>query len=114
MSNNYFSSPAPNPMSTSMKLIHFEKVDFDNSVEIKSQDLQEVPWCQKNFYTDKELSLCTININIPYVGPLFNEWSSSKIVLFLDDEPIYTGQINSHVKYPIIPLFISGDKPFLK
>ena len=39
MSNNYFSSPAPNPMSTSMKLIHFEKVYFDNSVEIKSQYL---------------------------------------------------------------------------
>ena len=114
MSNNYFSSSAPNPMSTSMKLIHFEKVDFDNSVEIKSQDLQEVPWCQKNFYTDKELSLCTININIPYVGPLFTEWSSSKIVLFLDGEPIYTGQINSHVTNPFIPLFISGDKPYLK
>ena len=34
MSNNYFSSPAPNPMSTSMKLIHFEKIDFDNSIFI--------------------------------------------------------------------------------
>ena len=54
-------------MSTTMKLIHFEKINFDYSVEIKSKDLQEVSWCQKQFYTDKDLSLCTININIPYV-----------------------------------------------
>ena len=113
-SNNYFCSPAPNPMSTTMKLIHFEKISFDYSVEIKSRELQEVPWCQKKFYIDKDLSLCTININIPYVGPIYDKWNSSKIVLFLDDEPIYTGQINSHSINQLNPLFISADKPYLK
>ena len=38
-SENYFCSSAPNPMSTAMKLIHFEKIDFDDSVEIKSNKL---------------------------------------------------------------------------
>ena len=115
MADNYFCSSAPNPMSTTMKLIHFERINFDNSVEIKSKDLQEVPWCQKNFYTDKELSLCTVTINIPYVGHIHSqEWMQSKIVLFLDDEPIYTGMINSHTKNRLSPLFISGDKPYLK
>ena len=101
-------------MSTAMKLIHFERIDFDDSVEIKSNKLQEVPWCQKQLYTDKILSLCTININIPYVGPICEQWNSSKIVLFLDNEPLYTGQINSHSINPLIPLFISCDKPYLK
>ena len=101
-------------MSTTMKLIHFEKINFDYSVEIKSKDLQEVSWCQKQFYTDKDLSLCTININIPYVGPICREWNSSKIVLFLDDGPIYTRQINSHRTNPLNPLIISCDNPNLK
>ena len=114
MSENYFVSSAPNPMSTTMKLIHFEKINFDYSVEIKSQELQEVSWCQNQFYTDKELSLCTIGINIPYVSPILNQWNSSKIVLFLEDEPIYTGQINIHSMNPLNPLFISADKPCLK
>ena len=113
--DNYFSSSAPNPISSSMKLIHFEKIEFDHSIEIKSKVLQIVPWCQKNFYTDKELSLCTISINIPYVGHIHNEqWMSSKIVLFLDDEPIYTGQLNSHTINLLHPLFITADKPYLK
>ena len=55
-----------------MKLIHFEKIIFDNSVEIKSNHLQEIPRCQKNFYTDKELSLCTVSMNVPYVGNLYS------------------------------------------
>ena len=55
-----------------MKLIHFEKIIFDNSVEIKSNHLQEIPWCQKNFYTDKELSLCTVSMNVSYVGNLYS------------------------------------------
>ena len=113
-SENYFCSSAPNPMSTAMKLIHFEKIEFSHSVEIKSKELQEVPWCQKQFYTEKDLSLCTININIPYVGPICNQGNSSKIVLFLDNEPLYTGQINTHSINPLIPLFISCDKPYLK
>ena len=115
MADNYFSSSAPNPMSTAMKLTHFERINFDNSVEIKSKQLQEIPWCQKYFYTEKELSLCTININIPYVGHIHNQdWMQSKIVLFLDEEPIYTGMINSHTTNRLSPLFISGDKPNLK
>ena len=115
MSENYFSSSAPNPMSSTMRLIHFEKIDFDHSIEIKSNQLQIVPWCQKKFQTDKDISLCTISINIPYVGNLYsNEWMSSKIVLFLDDEPIYTGQFNSHTTNNFRPLFITADKPYLK
>ena len=114
MSKTYFCSPAPNPSAAIMKLIHFEKIVFDHSVEIKSKQLENIPWCQKDFYTDKELSLCTVNINIPYVGHILDNWKSSKIVLFLDEEPIYTGQINSHCKYPLHPLFISADKPCLK
>ena len=115
----YFSSPAPNPTTNTMKLIHFEKIDFDKPVEIASKELELVPWCQKTFYTDKLISLCTVNINIPYVGNLSknssdNSWSSTKIVLFLDDEPIYTGQFNSHSVNPLRPLFISADKPYLK
>ena len=115
MKNDYFSSSAPNPLGTTMKLIHFERIYFDKAVEIKSNQLQDVSWCQKNFYTDKELSLCTVAINIPYVGNLNNEsWTQSKIVLFLDDEPIYTGMINSHTTNRLSPLFITGDKPYLK
>ncbi len=114
----YFSSSAPNPMSTTMKLIHFEKIDFDETVGIKSQKLELVPWCQKIFYTDKPISLCTVNINIPYVGNTGNyndnTWNSTKIVLFLDDEPIYTGQFNSHTGNLFRPLLISADKPYLK
>ena len=69
----------------------------------------------KNFQTDKDISLCTISINIPYVGNLYsNEWMSSKIVLFLDDEPIYIGQFNSHTTNNFRPLFITADKPYLK
>ena len=118
-SETYFSSPAPNPMSTSMYLIHFEKIDFNKPVVITSKELVPVPWCQKTFYTDKLISLCTININIPYAGNVSkdgndNSWISTKIVLFLDDEPIYTGQFNSHSAYPLSPLFISADKPYLK
>ena len=113
----YFSSPAPNPISNTMKLIHFEKINFDKSFLINSKVLTIVPWCQKNFYTDKEMALCTININIPYIGNNPNNdntWNSSKIVLFLDDEPIYTGQFNSHTSNLWRPLFISADKPYLK
>ena len=113
----YFSSPAPNPISNTMKLIHFEKINFDKSVLINSKVLTTVPWCQKNFYTDKEMALCTININIPYMGnvsPSKDSWMSTKIVLFIDDEPIYTGQFNSHSVYPLRPWFISADKPYLK
>ena len=43
-----------------------------------------------------------------------DSWNSSKIVLFIDDEPIYTGQFNSHSIYNLRPLFISADKPNLK
>ncbi len=115
MTDNFFCSSAPNPMSTTMKIIHFERINFDNSVEIKSTYLQEVPWCQKKFYTDKELSLCTVNINIPYVGNIHDQdWTQSKIVLYLDEEPIYTGMINSHTMNRLSPLFISGDKTYLK
>ena len=114
----FFSSPAPNPTSTTMKLIHFEKIDFDKTVGITSNKLESVPWCQKAFYTEKLISLCTININIPYVGNTVNandnSWCSTKIVLFLDDEPIYTGQFNSHTGYLFRPLSISADKPNLK
>ena len=67
-SETYFSSPAPNPMSTLMYLIHFEKIDFDKPVIITSKELVPVPWCHKTFYTDKLISLCTVNINIPYAG----------------------------------------------
>ena len=118
MTENYFASSAINPTSVSMKLLHFEKVDFDNSVEIQSKNLQTVPWCQKNFYADKDLALCTVNINIPYVGNIYNNinnsWMSSKIVLFLDDEPIYTGEFNSHTTNLLRPLSITADKPYLK
>ena len=48
----YFSSSAPNPMSTTMKLIHFEKIDFDKTVGVTSNKLELVTWCQKTFYTD--------------------------------------------------------------
>ena len=36
------------------------------------------------------------------------------IVLFLDEEPIYTGMINSHTVNRLSLLFISGDKTYLK
>ena len=116
ISDNFFSSSAPNPTSNMMKLIHFEKINFDKTVEIKSKELTMVPWCQKIFYIDKSIALCTVNINIPYVGNATSDdsWNSSKIVLFIDDEPIYTGQINSHSIYDLRPLFISADKPYLK
>ena len=113
--DTYFSTSAPTPMSTSMKLLHFERITFDNSVEITSKELQIVPWCQKTFYADKDLSLCTISINIPYVGNLYTDaHMQSKIVLFLDDEPIYTGQFNSHTVNLFRPVFITADKPYLK
>ena len=53
----YFSSSAPNPMSTTMKLIHFEKIDFDKTVGVTSNKLELVTWSQKTFYTDKLMSL---------------------------------------------------------
>ena len=73
MEEIYLISPAPNPISTTMKLIHFEKIIFDNSVEIKSNHLQKITCGQKNFYSNKELSLCTISINILYVGNLYSQ-----------------------------------------
>ena len=61
----------------------------------------------------------TVNINIHYVGNLSKNnndtsWSPTKIVLFLDDEFIYGGQLNSHILYLLSLFFISADKPYLK
>ena len=67
----------------------------------------------RTFTTKNDYKLCTINVNIPFTG---NDTPSArnKIVLTLDDEPLYDGQFHSTVFWDLRPLAIIAHKVDLK
>ena len=109
-----FPFSVPNfPNSSLFDIIKDEKIGYNQSVIVNSLQLSEIHYYSREFDTNKNYKLCTIQLNIPYTGIRGFE-TIARILLYLDEEMIYDGTIYSKNAYILRPLNLSGHKSNLQ
>ena len=105
-----FPFSVPNfPNASLFDIIKDEKIGYNQSVIVNSLQLSEIHYYSREFDTNKNYRLCTIQLNIPYTGIRGFE-TIARILLYLDEEMIYDGTIYSKNAYILRPLNLSGHK----
>ena len=109
-----FPFSVPNfPNASLFDIIKDEKIGYNQSVIVNSLQLSEIHYYSREFDTNKNYKLCTIQLNIPYTGITGFE-TIARILLYLDGEMIYDGTIYSKNAYILRPLNLSGHKSNLQ
>ena len=109
-----FPFSVPNfPNASLFDIIKDEKIGYNQSVIVNSLQLSEIHYYSREFDTNKNYKLCTIQLNIPYTGIRGFE-TIARILLYLDEEMIYDGTIYSKNAYILRPLNLSGHKSNLQ
>ena len=93
----------------SVDVILDEKINFTSSVLINSKTLAEIPIYTRTIQVGANYPLCEIAISIPFTA---NDQAGkrSRIVLFLDTEPIYDGTVYGPSSYNLVPVNIAAKK----
>ena len=109
-----FPFSVPNfPNASLFDIIKDEKIGYNQSVIVNSLQLSEIHYYSREFDTNKNYKLCTVQLNIPYTGIRGFE-TIARILLYLDEEMIYDGTIYSKNAYILRPLNLSGHKSNLQ
>ena len=96
-----------------MRIFLNERLNYNGDVKTNQKSLSEVPYYTRTFTTQNDYKLCTVNINIPFTGNI-DPKTRSRIVLYLDDEPIYNTQLHSNAVWDLYQLTMLGYKSNLK
>ena len=101
------------PISPNFDIIKDEKIRFNDTITIKSRQLTEVYHYTREFDTNIDYKLCTVQLNIPFTS-LFNCISCARILLYLDDDMICDGSFAIQNDWFLHPLNLFGHKTDLK
>ena len=107
------SAPAPIDNTSNIRILLHDKISYNCDITIVGNELKEIPHYTRTFYADRDFTLCTINLSIPYTGNC-KAYGRSKIVLFLDQEPICTEMMVSHSDWDLSNKTMIVNYPFLK
>ena len=94
---------------SSIDIIKSEKIGYNQSVVVNSKELSEVFYYSREFDTNVNYKLCTVQLNIPYSG-IRKKNSIGRIILYLDEEEIYDGSIYNVEDYILRPINLCGNK----
>ena len=94
-------------VSSEIDIIKNEKLGYNSSIIVSSKELNEVFYYSRDFKTLKDYKLLSIKLNIPFTGNN-TAGSRSRILLYLDNEPICDGSIYNQSPWEIKPLNLEG------
>ena len=97
------------PNLSSIDVIKSEKIGYNKSVIVNSMLLNEVFYYSREFDTNINYKLCTVQLNIPYSG-IRKKNSIARIILYIDEEAIYDGSIYNVEDYILRPINLCGNK----
>ena len=97
------------PNLSSIDVIKSEKIGYNKSVIVNSRQLSEVFYYSREFDTNINYKLCTVQLNIPYSG-IRKKDSIARIILYIDEEAIYDGSIYNVEDYILRPINLCGNK----
>ena len=83
--------------------LYEEKITYSNHVTHNSTSLSEVGFYSRTFYANISYSYIEIKLTIPFSGNC-TAGQRSRIILYLDDEPIQDLSIYSATAYPLLPV----------
>ena len=95
------------PVSSEIDIIKNEKLGYNSSIIVSSKELNEVFYYSRDFKTLKDYKLLSIKLNIPFTGNDTTD-SRSRILLYLDNEPICDGSIYNSQPWEFKPLNLEG------
>ena len=92
----------------SFDIIKNEKINYNCRITVKSHILTEVYHYSREFETYIDYKILTVKLNIPYTGG-DKKFQRSRILLYLDDEPICDGSIfcGTH-DMDLRPIYLEG------
>ena len=105
--------PQNAPISSQFDIIKDEKIRYNQTITVNSALLSEIYHYSREFDTNKNYKLCTVQLNIPYSGIRGFE-TIARILLYLDNEMIYDGTIYTKNAYILRPINLSGHKTNLQ
>ena len=97
------------PYPSNFDIIKSEKIGYNQSVVVNSNNLTEDFYYSREFDTKINYKLCTVQLNIPYSG-IRQKNSIARIILYLDEEEIYDGSIYNVEDYILRPINLCGNK----
>ena len=97
------------PTPSRCDVIKYEKIGYNQSIIVNSRQLTEIFHYSREFDTNMNYKLCTVQLNIPYSG-IRKQSSIARIILYLDEEAIYDGSIYHVEDYILRPINLSGSK----
>ena len=106
-------NPPNAPISSQFDIIKDEKIGYNQTITVNSALLSEIYHYSREFDTNKNYKLCTVQLNIPYSGIRGFE-TIARILLYLDNEMIYDGTIYTKNAYILRPINLSGHKTNLQ
>lgn len=95
------------PVSSEIDIIKNEKLGYNSSITLSSKQFNEVFYYSRDFKTLKDYKLLSIKLNIPFTGNDTTD-SRSRILLYLDNEPICDGSIYNSQPWEFKPLNLEG------
>jgi len=103
-----FKNTTPPPISSSLnELIKYEKIGYNCSITVTSNQLTEVFHYSREFITKKDYNILIVKLSIPFTGNN-TQGKRSRILLYLDDEIICDGTMYNEVHWELKPLFLEG------
>jgi hypothetical protein len=95
--------------SRGIDVVHDEKIYYTYSVTFTDTSLKEIPFYTREFQTVTSYSYCRILLSIPFTS---NDSPSSRnrLVLYLDEEPIYDTTMHNEAAWTLIPISIIATK----
>ena len=101
------------PISPNFDIIKDEKIGFNDTIKIKSSQLTEVYHYSREFDTNIDYKLCTVQLNIPFSSLMYG-CCCARILLYLDDDMICDGSFAIQKDWFLHPLNLFGHKTNLK
>ena len=99
-------APTSRPIS-SIDIIKNEKIGYNQSITISNSQLTEVFHYSREFITQIDYKLLSVKLNIPFTGN-DSAGKRSRVILYVDDEPICDGSMHNQVNWELKPLQLEG------
>ena len=90
-------------------VVHDEKILYSKSITYGETSLKEIPFYTREFQTIISYSYCRILLSIPFTSN-DSPCTRSRLVLYLDEEPIYDTTIHDTTGWSLIPISIVASK----
>ena len=99
---------SPNPiLNSSNELIKYEKIGYNCSITVTSNQLTEIFHYSREFIAKKDYNILIVKLHIPFTGNN-SAGKRSRILLYLDNEVICDGTMYNEVYWELKPLFLEG------